>query len=90
MTLSGALTKTCENCNGVGTIREKREKYLDELTDAQAKTLLFADIYRESGDEETREELEQQKKRAQQQQGSGGPSPRPTNVSARNGSSQNF
>jgi hypothetical protein len=89
--ISGVLTKLCERCDGDGIIEEKREATLDELSDAQVKTLLHADIYRESGGEEAKKQ--QRKARKMQSRGAGGPSqqpqPRPTNYAGRSALSNN-
>lgn len=79
--LDGVLTKTCERCDGDGEIHDVRELRLDELSDAQVKTLLHADIYRESGGEEAKKQ--QKKAQRMKRRGSGGPTPSPTNKAGR-------
>jgi len=58
------LSKTCENCHGDGEIRNVRDATIDDLTDAQTKLLLHADIYRESGGEEAKQEAQQMQQQA--------------------------
>jgi len=76
------LTKTCEKCDGDGAIQTVRDARLEDLNDAQVKTLLHADIYRETGGEEAQEQ--QQRAKRMQKSGSGGqPQARPTNQDGR-------
>lgn len=73
------MTKTCERCDGSGEIQETRPARMDELSDMQVKTLLYADLYRESGGEEAEER--QKELRKMQQRGAGGPNtPNPRSV----------
>lgn len=81
LSLTGVLTKTCERCDGAGEIVEQRDARLEELSDAQVKTLLHADIYRETGGEEARKQ--QQRAKRMQRQTDSGPTPRPTNKAGR-------
>lgn len=80
--ISGVLTKTCEKCDGSGDIENVRELRLEELSDAQVKALLHADVYRESGGEEAQKEA-QRAKRMQRSQSSSRPNARPTNKAGR-------
>lgn len=77
------LDKTCERCDGNGTIVERRDARLEELSDAQVKTLLHADIYRESGGDEGRKQQQKAKRMQKQAQSGAQPSGTPTNVAGR-------
>lgn len=79
------LTKTCERCDGNGQIEIVRDARLGELSDAQVKALVHADMFRETGGEEAQKQHE--KAQRMQSRGAGGPSntptPRPTNKSGK-------
>jgi len=74
--VEGVLEKTCEKCHGDGELAQTRQKRLDELSDAETKFLLHADIYRENGGRDP-EEVEREMKQAKSGANvpSAGPSP---------------
>lgn len=67
--VDGVLTKTCETCDGTGTVTETRGRFIDELTTNQVNTLVQSDIYRtklENGaDEESQRKMERQQNQMQ-------------------------
>lgn len=89
------LTKMCERCDGDGEIHIVRDARIEELSDAQVKTLLHADMYRESGGEEAQEKQKQQS-RKMKRRGAGGPrdrgdiQARPTNKTGQRALSNDF
>lgn len=63
ITVTGRESAPCEQCGGNGTVTETRERRIDELYDKQIRVLFEADMYREHGDEEQREEMRKRQRR---------------------------
>jgi len=66
-----SFQKPCGTCNGEGSVENKRERYLDELTDNQNKFLYKAELERIKAEHGSGEDTDRQMQKIQRNMSSG-------------------